>query len=107
MAEEKILDNEILDDNELEGVAGGTLKETMGDRSQLMELGMYNFDKNKGFVDSVQEGFNALEKKIGVSLNVKCDSSLNSKTENVYQIGNQTLTRDQFWNTVNRLMPKK
>ena len=107
MAEEKILDNEILDDNELEGVAGGTLKETFNDSKQLAGLGLYTFDKNKGFVDSVQEGFNALEKKIGVSLNVKCDSSLNSKTENVYQIGNQTLTRDQFWNTVNRLMPKK
>lgn len=107
MAEEKILDNEILDDNELEGVAGGTLKETFNDSKQLAGLGLYNFDKNKGFVGSVQEGFNALEKKIGVSLNVKCDSSLNNSTENVYQIGNQTLTRDQFWNTVNRLMPKK
>ena len=107
MAEEKILDNEILDDNELEGVAGGTLKETFNDSKQLAGLGLYTFDKNKGFVGSVQEGFNALGKKIGVALTVKCDSSLNNNTENVYQIGNQTLTRDQFWNTVNRLMPKK
>ena len=107
MADEKNLDNEILEDNELEGVAGGTLKETFDDSRQLAVFGLYNFDKDKGFLDSVQYGFDQLGKKIGLTLNVKCDSSLNSQTANVYQIGNQTLTRDQFWKTVNRLMPKK
>ena len=107
MADEKNLDNEILDDEELEGVAGGTFKETFDDRAKLNQLGLYNFDKDKGFLDSVQYGFDQLGKKIGLTLNVKCDSSPNSQTANVYQIGNQTLTRDQFWKTVNRLMPKK
>lgn len=32
MSEEKILDNEILDDEDLEGVAGGTIKETVDDK---------------------------------------------------------------------------
>ena len=107
MAEEKIMEEEILNEEELEGVAGGTLKETFNDSRQLAGLGLYTFDKNKGFVGSVQEGFDALEKKIGLTLNVKSESSLNSQTANVYKIGNQTLTHDQFWNTVNRLMPKE
>lgn len=105
MSEEKILDNEILDDEDLEGVAGGTIKETVDDKEKLSKLGLYNYDKSKSFDDSLKEGFDALGKKIG--LDVKCDSSLSIITANVYQIGNQTLTREQFWNTVNRLMPKK
>ena len=107
MAEEKILEEEVLNEDELEGVAGGTAKEAFADREQLNKLGLYNFDKEKGFVGSLQDGFNALGKKIGLTLNVKSESSLNSQTANVYKIGNQTLTHDQFWNTVNRLMPKE
>ena len=107
MAEEKIMEEEVLNEEELEGVAGGTAQESFADREQLNKLGLYNFDKDKGFVGSLQDGFNALGKKIGFTLNVKSESSLNNKAENVYKIGNQTLTRDQFWNTVNRLMPKE
>ena len=101
MAEEKILDNEILDDTELEGVAGGIIQETFADRTQLTQLGLYTFDKNKGFVGSVQDGFSKLGKKMGSTINVKCDSSLNNGTANVYQIDNQQVTRDEFWSIIN------
>ena len=101
MADEKILEEEILNEEELEGVAGGTLKETFNDSRQLAGLGLYNFDKSKGFVGSVQEGFDALGKKIGLTLNVKSDLSSNGSNKNVYQIGNQNVTRDEFWTIVN------
>ena len=106
MADEKILEEEVLDEEELENVAGGTLKETLNDRDMLTKLGLYKFDDNKGFVVSVQEGFNALGKKIGCTLTVKSETSLNNNTANVYQIGKQTVSREQFWATVDRLLPK-
>ena len=101
MSEEKILSEEILDDTELEGVAGGTMKETVGDRSQLMELGMYNYDKSKGFIGSMQDGFNEIGKKLGVTINVKSNPAIKNPMENVYQIDNQTMKRDEFWNIIN------
>ena len=101
MAEEKIMEEEILDDDELESVAGGTLKESFADREQLNKLGLYNFDKDKGFVGSLQDSFSALGKKIGLTLNVKSNPSVNNQMANTYQIGNQTLTRDEFWTIVN------
>ena len=75
MADEKNLDNEILDDEELEGVAGDTMKETVGDRAKLSELGLYDFDKSKGFVGSVQEGFDALGKRMDITINVNTSAN--------------------------------
>ena len=101
MADEKILNNEILEDEELEGVAGGTMQETVGDRSQLIKFGMYNYDKNKGFIGSIQDGFNEVGKKLGVTINVESNPSINNKKENVYQIENHTFTREEFWSIIN------
>ena len=98
MADEKILDNEILEENELDGVAGGTMKETIGERAKLNELGLYNFDKSKGFVGSVREGFDALGKRMGITINV--NASVNNSTSNVYQIENHSFTRDEFWSFI-------
>ena len=99
MSEEKILDNEILDDEELDGVAGGTFKETVGDRAKLNQLGLYNFDESKGFAGSIKEGFDKLGRELG--LDVKCDSSLSNDTANRYQIDNRKMTRDEFWSIIN------
>ena len=101
MADEKILKDEIFDDEELEGVAGGTAKESVDDRAKLKSLGMYNFDKSKGFAASLKDGFDALGKKIGLDLNVKSNLSSASNTENVYKIGAQEVPRDEFWSIVN------
>ena len=99
MADEKILDNEILDEDELEGVAGGTMKEIFEDRDELAKLGFYKFDKDFGFYMSVQAGFQNLGKKLGLDL--KCDSYNNKHASNGYQIDNREVTRDEFWAIVN------
>ena len=100
MADEKNLDNEILDDEELDGVAGGTFKETFDDRAKLDKLGLYNFDERKGFAGSVKEGFDALGKRMGITINVKSSPSVNDSA-NVYQIENHTFTREEFWSIIN------
>ena len=107
MADEKILKDESLNDEELEGVAGGTMQETVGDRSQLIKFGMYNYDKNKGFIGSIQDGFNEIGKKLGVTINVESNPSINNKKENVYRIDNQKMNRNEFWTIINEGLSTK
>ena len=99
MADEKILDNEILDDEDLEGVAGGSVKEIVEDRNELTKLGFYKFDKDSGFYGSVDVGFNSLGKKLGLDL--KCDSQSVNNASNGYRINNREVTRDEFWSIIN------
>ena len=46
MKNEKILDEEILSDDELEGVAGGTRAETFADGNELYKRGLLSFSES-------------------------------------------------------------
>ena len=99
MADEKNLDNEIMNDEELEGVAGGAMKETFEDRDELTKLGFYKFDTGLGLVMSVQSAYHKLGQKLGVELN--CNSFLSTDFSNRYRIDDRKVTREEFWTIIN------
>jgi len=90
MIDEKILQDEKLDDEQLEGVAGGNRLETFQDGNELYKRGLLTADQS---LDSapVREllhkmGYTGYEDKGGL---------INS---NIYKDKNGTLiTREQFW----------
>ena len=98
MADEKILEGEVLDDEELENVAGGTLQETLEDRDRLDKIGMYKFNNDKGFSGSVNEGFANFGKKYGLKISVEADLLANGS--NKYFINDEAISRDELWNII-------
>ena len=105
MTAEKILDNEILDDAELEGVAGGTTKENRGDRDLLKKMGYYN-DATKSLSTNLEKSFAALGNKLGCDLHVSVDPG-KGNVANKYFVADQEVSRDNFWKIINRLNDTK
>ena len=90
MADKKILDEEILSDDELDNVAGGNRLETFADGNELYKRGLLSADDALSS-SPVREllhkmGYAGYEDKGGII------------TANVYTDKNGTLiTREQFW----------
>jgi hypothetical protein len=104
MADEKILEEEVLDDAELENVAGGTLKETLDDRARLSKIGMYNFDNKKGFAGSVSDGFVQFGEKYGMKISV--GTNLKKDGANQYFLNGKEVSREKLWRMINTLTDK-
>ena len=105
MAEEKILDNEVLDDEELEGVAGGSNTENRNDRDLLKKMGYYN-DATKSISTNLEKSFAGLGSKLGCDLNVRVDAN-KGRAANKYFIADQEVSRKEFWTIINRLNDTK
>ena len=105
MTDAKILDNEILDDEELEGVVGGTTKENRGDRDLLKKMGYYN-DATKSISANLEKSFATLGSKLGCDLHVSVNTGT-GKTANKYFIADQEVSRNEFWKIINRLNDSK
>ena len=101
MADEKIFKDEIMDDAELDAVAGGTLKETFDDREKLSKLGIYDFNVADGFSKTVQNGF----AKFGNEYGLKIDVNVNLKANeaNKYSINGKEIGRDELWSIINEI----
>lgn len=104
MKDDKILQEEILNENELENVVGGTFKESYNDAVEFEKLGVKIFE-NKilgvGLLD--HEGFvnlrNAFDK---YDVTIKDDGSifgdLTGKSKpNQYFIGGKEVTQSEAW----------
>ena len=90
MADEKILDEEIISDDELEGVAGGTRIETYKDGNELYKRGLLSADDAMSS-SPVRE----LLHKMGYG-GYKDQGGL--WNDNIYTDKNgQQISRDQFW----------
>ena len=90
MAEEKILDGEILKEEQLDKVAGGTLVETFNDGYQLFKRGLLSEDDaltSAAVRDLLhQMGYSGYENKGGIiNGNIYTDKKGN------------VVTREQFW----------
>ena len=90
MAEEKILKDEILKDEQLDNVAGGNRLETFGDGNELYKRGLLSEDDalHSAPVRNLlhQMGYSGYEDKGGlINANVYTDKKGN------------VVTRDQFW----------
>lgn len=105
MAEEKILDNEVLDDEELEGVAGGSNTENRNDRDLLKKMGYYN-DATKSISTNLEKSFAGLGSKLGCDLHVRVDAN-KGRAANKYFIADQEVSRKEFWTIINRLNDTK
>ena len=90
MADEKILKDELMSDEELDGVAGGTRLETFADGNELYKRGLLNEDDafSAAPVRNMlhKMGYAGYEDKGGIiNGNIYTDKSGN------------TITRDEFW----------
>ncbi len=94
MAEEKILKDEIMNDDELDNVAGGNRLETFADGNELYKRGLLSADdalKSAPVRDKLHElGYTGYEDKGGL---------LNA---NIYKDKNgNMISRDEFWKNFN------
>ena len=93
MKDEKILENEILSDEELENVAGGTLSET----SEICRL--ITAKTNKRLYYSEIADF--LKRNYGIEAKLNGIPDHNEGTTNIYKLGERTITHAQVLETIN------
>jgi len=105
MADEKILQDEILSDEELENVAGGDYKETAGDSVFLSFYGLckkygvweIEFDKGTSKEEDVKRGW----AKLGVTLEyhgrLESGSAFFGDSTNKYFINGKEVSRDDAY----------
>ena len=104
MADEKILKDEIMDEEQLDEVAGGTLKETLDDREMLKKIGLYDFNSEAGFSKTVQNGFAKFGNDYG--MNISVDVNLNKNTANKYFVNGKEMSRDKLVKMIDTLSGK-
>ena len=101
MADEKILKDEVMDESELEGVAGGTVNEVLDDREMLKKIGVYDFNSKDGFTKSVQNSFAKFGNDYGMKISV--DVGLNAETANKYSVNGKDISRDELYSLMNEV----
>ena len=97
MAEEKILEEEVLDEEDLEQVAGGYSDEIRKDANKLRDLGFLHGRATK---EEIQEALGKISRQTGV----KFGFELNENDENHYHINHKHVGRDRFWKEVNEAL---
>ena len=104
MADEKILKDEVMDEEQLDEVAGGTLKETLDDRNLLNKIGLYDFNSKDGFTKTVQNGFAKFGNDYGMKISV--DVNLNKNEANKYFVNGKEMSRDKLVKMIDTLSGK-
>ena len=110
MADKKILDNEILSDDELENVAGGSWLEFTADMFDAKKRGIpgfenLDFDTNSDLIKMIGDDklrHQYVDKVAGVFAAHGVTMKYNGKLleGNVYTYQGKTITREQAWNIV-------
>ena len=100
MAEEKILKEEIMSEEELDNVAGGKAWELQEDADYLRRYGLLG----SGPVDKVQ--IEAAINRAGIlnGISLGCDLH-NGDKSNSYYINNKKYSHDGFWREIKRRYP--
>lgn len=102
MADEKILDGEKLDADQLDIVSGGNMDQIFADRKNLEKLGFKAKDFSKTTDGVVQMNMNSLIADLatkGIPVNV--GYTANKSGSNSYTINGESVTQAQFWKIVN------
>ena len=93
MAEEKILKDEVLSDEELDGVAGGTRLETYGDGDELVKRGLLSVEDATS-ATKVREKIHELGYKYkdhgGLSI-------FGAKDNEYFNKNGESVSREDFW----------
>ena len=93
MADEKILKDEILSEEELDGVAGGTRIETYQDGNELLKRGLISEDDALSS-SKVREAIHKLGYKYVDHGGVKM---FGGKDNEYFNKNGESISRDQFW----------
>ena len=94
MTEEKILEEEILSDDELEDVAGGTRAEIQADANRLRGLGYLG--SGKVTVEQINDAFLRLGRDYGLKLGYNPDKY----DANRYYLNHDKKNHKQIWNII-------
>ena len=100
MADEKILKDEVMDAEELEGVVGGYY-DTWHDHQNFQKLGggFYSGQYSK---DAVMKAFTNVGKYLGINISTKLVYDRKpGKIENKYYLDGKEISRDEMWSIIN------
>ena len=104
MVEEKILESEIMDDEELENVAGG-LYETWHDRVNFINLGggFYKGDQKNGTYSAteVEKAFKKMGEYLGINISASLGFDRPGAPPNAYYLDGKKISRDEMWSIIN------
>ena len=108
MADDKILKDEVLNDEELEQVAGGYYN-TWNDFQAIKALekkgyGIFYTEYIKYCTKGVQDAFVNIGKKLGINLSAKLDLFYDQKPGknlNRYFLDGKQISREEFWDIIN------
>ena len=90
MKDEKILQDEILSDKDLENVSGGGDRQVYGDSEFLKELG-YNIDNGKVSDERIKKQIEKVWGYIGIT----CKASIGWFYDNKYFLGDKEISRKE------------
>ena len=93
-----------MDDEQLDGVAGGTVNEVLDDREMLKKIGVYDFNSKDGFTKSVQNAFAKFGNDYGMKISVDVD--LNKNNANKYFVNGKEMSRDKLVKIIDTLSGK-
>ena len=99
MADEKILKDEVMDAEELEGVVGGYY-DTWHDHQNFQKLGggFYSGQYSK---DAVMKAFTNVGKYLGINISTKLVYDKKpGKIENKYYLDGKEISRDEMWSII-------
>jgi hypothetical protein len=105
MADEKILAEEIMDEDELEEVAGGTTAETKDDRRRLLAMGYYEIKPHQNYAVGIANALEKLGKDTGYDFKFTSSSHMGTES-NSYQFNGKEVTREKFWKLVDEFAKK-
>ena len=105
MSEDKILENELLDEEELEEVAGGTTAEIKDDRKRLIRLGYYENKPHQKYVVGIANALEKLSNATGYGFKFASTSQTGNQA-NVYFFNGNQISRDKFWALVDEFATK-
>ncbi len=105
MVDEKILKDEILEEEELEEVAGGTTSEIKDDRKRLIKLGYYESKPHQKYEVGIANALEKLSNATGYGFKFASTSNTGNQ-ENVYSFNGKEISRDKFWALVDEFATK-
>ena len=99
MADEKILKDELMDAEELEGVVGGYY-DTWHDYQNFQKLGG-GFYSGKYRKDAVMKAFTNVGKYLGINISTKLVyDDKPGKIENKYYLDGKEISRNELWSII-------
>lgn len=105
MADDKIFNEDIMDEVELDEVAGGTHAEILDDRNRLMALGYYEKKPNQKFAVGIANALDKLGKDTGYNFKFTSESHSGNVANNYFFNGKE-ISRDKFWSLVDEFTKK-